>query len=148
MTSAIRTRHPYFFFLSLVTILAELGLPVTLSHVPFSKVVTWETQVVCAWLSIGILGLMILVVAFSFAFVRLKGVGLPVDPRTVVGGMYYVCESRGLLGVVDGLERMGREERDLEVRYVRERYWFGWIGGVGGRARVGVEVLGEKSGIV
>lgn len=48
--SAIRQRHLFFGVLSFVTLLAELGPPVTLSHVPFSKTETYMTQFAHGWL--------------------------------------------------------------------------------------------------
>lgn len=137
--SAVRQRHAYLGVLSFTTILGELVLPVTLSHVPFSLIETYRTQLVCAWMSIGILALMILVLAWSFLTAWPH---MPVDSRTVAGAMFYVCDS-WMLETMQGMSRMGKGDRDLDVRYLRLRYAYGYVSGVSGKERMGVDVCDD-----
>ncbi|KUI53572.1 hypothetical protein VP1G_00867 [Cytospora mali] len=123
--SAVRQRHLFLGVLSFITILGELFLPVTLSHVPFSLIETYKTQLVCTWLSIAILGLMILVLVASFF---IDWPHMPVDPRTVAGAMYYVCDS-WMLETMQGMSTLSKKDRDLDVKYLRLRYGYGYISG-------------------
>lgn len=138
--SAIRQRHLFFGVLSAVTIIAELGLPVTLSHVPFSKTETYMTQFVCAWLSIAILGMMILTLAASFS---IKWPHLPVDPRTIAGAMYYVRDS-GMLETMEGMSTLQKKHRDRRIKRMGRRYGFGYVKGLTGRGRVGVDFVDDR----
>lgn len=137
--SAFRQRSFFLGAVAFATILAELFLPVTLSHVPFSHLDTYETQLVCAWLSISILALMILVILYSF-FIRWPH--MPVDPRTIAGAMFYVCDS-WMLGTMDGIATLGKKERDSIVRSQRLRYEFASSDGVSGNERMNVDICGE-----
>lgn len=137
--SAFRQRSIFFGSVAFATILAELVLPVTLSHVPFSHLDTYETQLVCAWLSISILSLMILVILCSFL---IRWPHMPVDPRTIAGAMFYVCDS-GMLGTMEGMATLGKKERDSIIRAQRLRYEFANSGGVSGKERMNVDICGE-----
>lgn len=137
--SAFKQRSFFLGFVSFTTILAELFLPVTLSHVPFSHLDTYETQVVCAWLSISILALMILVILYSF-FIRWPH--MPVDPRTIAGAMFYVCDS-WMLGTMEGMATLGKRERNSIVRGQRLRYEFACSEGISGKERMNVDICGQ-----
>lgn len=138
--SAVRQRNLFLGVVSFTAILGELCLPVTLSLVPFSLVETYKTQLVCAWLSISILCLMILVLVSSF-FITWPH--MPVDPRTVAGAMFYVCDS-WMLETLQGMSTMAKKDRDLDVRYLRLRYRYGCIkGAVRKEERMGVDVCND-----
>lgn len=137
--SAFRRRSFFLGAVAFTTILAELFLPVTLSHVPFSHLDTYETQLVCAWLSISILALMVLVILYSF-FVQWPN--MPVDPRTIAGAMFYVCDS-WMLGTMEGMATIGKKERDSIMRSQRLRYEFASSEGVSGKERMSVDICGE-----
>lgn len=134
--SAIRQRSLYLGLLSFTTLLSELCLPVTLSHVPFSRMDKVSTNVICGWTSIGILGLMLLMVIASFF---MTWPHLPMDPRTVAGAMFYVCDSR-MLEAFEGMAAVSKKERDLDVRYLRSFYGYGPIVGMSGIERIGVDI--------
>lgn len=137
--SAFRQRSICFGAVAFATILAELFLPVTLSHVPFSHLDIYEAHVVCIWFSISILALMILIIIYSF-FVRWPH--MPVDPRTIAGAMFYVCDS-WMLGTMEGMARLGKTERDSITRAQRLRYEFTSSEGVSGKERMNVDICGE-----
>jgi len=137
--AAFRQRHPYLGMLAISTLLGELFLPVTLAHVPFSLVETHQTQVVCAWMSVAILALMVVAVAASFL---IRWPHMPVDPRTVAGALFYVCDSWMLDGL-EGVSAMGKGERDGALRRMGLRYAFGEMTGIRGKERVGIDDLGK-----
>lgn len=138
--SAFRQRSIFLGVVSFTTILSELILPVTLSHVPFSHLDTYETQLVCAWFSISILALMILVIVYSFS---INWPHMPVDPRTIAGAMFYVCDS-WMLSAMEGLATLGKKERDSMMRAQRLRYKFTSSEGVSGKERMKVDMRGES----
>lgn len=146
MWSAYRQRHLYLGFLSFTTVLAELCLPVTLSHVPFSAVETYSTQFVSTYLSIAILGLMIIAIVLSFF---IKWPHIPVDPRTIAGAMYYVCDS-WMLASMEGMSAVGKGDRDLDVRFMRHRYGYGCIEGMNWKSRMGFDIVddGEEAAVI
>lgn len=118
MTSAYRQRSPLLGIVSFTTILAKVVLPVTLDQVPFAYNSTWLTQQICAWLSVAILALMIFVVAGLFL---VEWPPLPVDPSTIAGAMFYVCESQ-MVDAFDGLSCKNKKSRDRDVRSMGSRY--------------------------
>lgn len=139
--SAIRRRHLFFGVLSFVTLLAELGLPGILSHVPFSKTETHMTQLVCTWLAIGIVRLMMLTLAASFL---ITWPHLPVDPRTIAGAIFYVCESDMLemlggcldCGKKTGIEALYRWGADMALAMSKSE--------VGGQGWVLISLAGSR----
>ncbi|KAI7781030.1 hypothetical protein LA080_015264 [Diaporthe eres] len=137
--SAFRRRSFFLGAVAFTTILAELFLPVTLSHVPFSHLDTYETQLVCAWLSISILALMVLVILYSFL---VRWPHMPVDPRTIAGAMFYVCDS-WMLGTMEGMATVGKKEMNSIMRPQRLRYEFASSEGVNGKERMSVDICGE-----
>lgn len=140
--AAFRQRHVYLGLLAFTTILGELFLPVTLAHVPFSLVETHQTQVVCAWMSVAILALMMVMVAASFL---IRWPHMPVDPRTIAGALFYVCDSWMLDGL-EGMAAVGKSERDKALERMGLRYAFGEMSGIRGKERVGVDDLGKDGG--
>lgn len=145
--SAFRQRSIFLGAVSFATMLAELFLPVTLSHVPFSHLDTSETQFVCTWLSISILAFMILVILYSFC---IRWPHMPVDPRTIAGAMFYVCDS-WMLGAMDGMATLEKKDRDSIVNSQRLKYEFACSEGVSGKERMKVDVCrdtGEASVVI
>lgn len=134
--SAFQQRHLYLGVLSLTALLADF-LPLTLSHVPFSILETYDTQATCTYLSIAILILMIIVLGGSLA---IRWPHMPVDPRTIAGAMYYLCDSC-MLDSFDGLAGVESRDRDWMVKSMAAGYMFGTIAGSGGKERVGVEAV-------
>lgn len=140
--SALRQRNLFLGCLAVATLLAELCLPVTLSHVPFSRLDKLSTERFCIWASIAILCLMLLVLCASLA---IDWPHLPLDPRTIAGAMFYVCDSR-MLAAFEGIGpgAAGKRERDRDVRCLRSRYGYGIVHGVSGGERMGVDVCDDR----
>lgn len=138
--SAIRRRHWFLTVVAATAILSEF-MPILLNNVPFRITQTWVVHLVCTWLSVGILCIMWLVVVASF-FVRWPH--LPVDPATVAGAMYYVCDS-WMMWAFEGLATLPREERDWKVGETGLKFEFGDIAGVSGIRRIGVEGIRDSN---
>lgn len=135
--AAVRQRHPYLGVLAVTSLLADF-LPVTLSHVPFSVLESYQTQYTCAYLSIAILVAMMLTVAASLA---VRWPHMPVDPRTIAGAMYYVCDS-SVLSSFDGLAGLEMRDRDWMVRSMCVQYRFGTMVRASGKERIGIDAIG------
>lgn len=65
---------------------------------------------------------------------------MPVDPRTIAGAMYYVCDS-WVLGSLEGISRLTKKDRDLNLRWKRHVYKYGCNEGISGKNRMGVDVV-------
>jgi hypothetical protein len=132
--SSIRHRQPFLFAVSFAAILSEF-LPVILSNVPFNLAQTGTAATVCAVLSCLFLGVMLAVLAASF-FVRYPP--MPVDPRCVAGLLWYVSKSK-MLEDFEGVSKLDRKERELRVKEMGRRYFYGILMGDGNGRRLGVD---------
>lgn len=141
IVGAVRQRHGFLILVAFTAILAEF-MPIVLSNVPFRVTQTWITSRVCTWMAVGILSLMWLVVVGTF-FVSWPH--MPVDPSTIAGAMYYVCDS-WMLGGMEGLSKLDSEERDKRIAELGLRFRFGDIVGLSGRKRIGVDGLDFTDG--
>ncbi|KAK4044078.1 hypothetical protein C8A01DRAFT_43014 [Parachaetomium inaequale] len=138
IVSAVKQRHGFLIVVAFTAILAEF-MPILLSNVPFRVTQTWTASRACTWMAVGVLSLMWLVVVGSF-FIRWPH--MPVDPSTIAGAVYYVCDS-WILWSLEGLSRLGKEERDGRIAELALRFRFGDIVGLSGRRRVGVDGLDD-----
>ncbi|KAB5557841.1 hypothetical protein GE09DRAFT_88575 [Coniochaeta sp. 2T2.1] len=134
--SAFRQRHLYLGVVAATSLLADF-LPVTLSHVPFSVLETHEAQYTCAYLSIAILVMMILVVAGSLA---VRWPHMPADPRTIAGALYYLCDS-GILDSFSGLAAAEPRDRNWMVKSMCVQYRFGNMIGLSGKERICIDAV-------
>jgi fluoride exporter len=132
--AAIKEGNIFLLLTALMTILSEF-LPILLSNVPYNLAQTLTTHVVCARISISILGVMILVVLGSL-FIRWPH--MPVDPRSIAGAMYYVSGSH-MLSDFAGVSAMNGREREQRVKEMGKRYFYGEVVGQDGRRRAGVD---------
>ena len=99
--------------LVVLSTLVSKFLPVLLSNIPFSPIQTWQLHLLCAWITVGCLVAMSLLLAFGLVWVRYPR--MPIDPGTIAGRVYYLCHSREH-GVPHGTEEMdGLQGRDSEV---------------------------------
>jgi hypothetical protein len=87
------------------------------------------------YLSIAVLVVMMLAVAGSLA---VRWPHMPVDPRTVAGAMYYLCDSDMLMSF-DGLAGVEMRDRDWMVKSMCVHYRFGTMMGVSGKERIGID---------
>ncbi|CAJ2512122.1 Uu.00g077470.m01.CDS01 [Anthostomella pinea] len=132
--SSIRRRHGFLAVVALTSILSEF-LTIFLGNIPFRVTQTFLVHNICTWTAVGIICIMVLVVLCSFF---LKWPHMPVDPSTVAGAMYYVCDS-WMLSHFEGLSTLDKKERDWKVNGMGLRYEFGEMDGVSGTRRVGID---------
>jgi hypothetical protein len=83
---------------------------------------------------------MVLIAIISF-FV--KWPHMPVDPSTIAGAMYYICDSP-LLEKLEGLSTLERKERDCKVNEMALLYEFGEMEGTSGSRRIGVSTSSTR----
>jgi hypothetical protein len=131
---AARRRESFPVVVAVVAMLSEF-MPILLNNVPMRITQTWKVHLACTWLAVGLLCVMWLVVAASFL---VRWPHMPVDPSTVAGRMYYVCDSWMLYGF-EGLSTLGKRERDSRIREMGLKYEYGDIRGVSGVRRYGVD---------
>lgn len=125
---------------SFIMVISEL-LPILLCNTPFRSTQILIVGRACTYGSIAIMGVMALALMLSFC---IKWPHMPLDPSTVAGTMYYVCDSWMLGGFEGGVSRLSRKERDARVRNMGLRYGFGRGVGVSGKSRISVD-LSEDS---
>ncbi|KAK4443559.1 hypothetical protein QBC34DRAFT_498966 [Podospora aff. communis PSN243] len=118
-------------------------LPALLSGIPFQAAQTYQTHEICTWSSIAILIVMILVLIHHMW--RVKWPNIPASPDLLAGWAYYVCDSR-MLRDFERLSMLSRRERDLRVERMGRRYHFGWIRGVSGEWRMGIDYAEGEQG--
>ncbi|KAK5651651.1 hypothetical protein OQA88_11826 [Cercophora sp. LCS_1] len=120
-------------------------LPVTMANIPFHNAQTWMLHEVCIWTSVAVLGYATLVLAFHVFWT--SWIHLPVDPGTLAGRMYYVCDS-AMLADFEHLSMLGRRQRDERVIRMNRLYKFGPMEGVvTGRVRLGADYGQGERGI-
>ncbi|KAI1121734.1 hypothetical protein F5Y10DRAFT_288177 [Nemania abortiva] len=116
---AVRTRRVFLGLVSLVSILSE-SLGVFLGNIPFKVTQTFFVFQICTWTAVGIMSLMVLILLGSF-FVRWPD--MPVNPSTIAGAMYYVCDT-SLVEKFEGLSTLSRMQRDITVTNMALLYEF------------------------
>jgi hypothetical protein len=92
---------------------------------------------------VAILAAMLLAVGGSFL---IRWPHMPVDPRTIAGAMFYVCDS-WMLDSLEGLSSLSKDERDKALKHMGLRYEFGQLTGTSGRDRVGIDDMGKEPGV-
>ncbi|KAK0644239.1 hypothetical protein B0T16DRAFT_333780 [Cercophora newfieldiana] len=112
-------------------VLAEFA-PIFLANISFRLTITFPTHLVCTWLSVSIMGAMILLLLVSFL---IRWPVLPVGPDTVAGVAYYVCESK-MLESMKGLSTMSSQERGRRLKAEKRRYRLFAKGDVGADGKV------------
>lgn len=112
-------------------------LIIAVAGVPFALAQVWLSFIVSAYVSLGILGLMILVVLGTFWWkVGNEKMGIPRAPSTIVAVLMVLCnEGNGLRGEFEGWEGVGTAARDIACKKRKGRYWAGRILEGDGRER-------------
>jgi hypothetical protein len=118
-------------------------MPIFLSNVPFRLTLTWETHLFSAWTSVGILGFMITVLMASRVFARWPS--LLVEPNSIAGCMYYVCDSNMLEGLKGGTVLCDNKQTAPRPKQVKEWYGFGEMTGISGELRIGIYRAGAAT---
>ena len=127
------------FAVASVALMAILGkfTPILFSNIPFNPIQTFDTHQRCTWMAIGILALMIIVLLVNLVFVKYPR--LPVDPETLGGGLFYLCDSQMTEELADESGTTESEVSRLGLLGRKKYYRLGQLTGVSGRRRVGVD---------
>ncbi|TGJ78783.1 hypothetical protein E0Z10_g9980 [Xylaria hypoxylon] len=133
---AARTRRAFLGIVSLASIFS-LSLSIFLSNIPFKVTQTFFVVELCIWTAVGIMSFMVLIILSSF-FV--KWPHMPVDPSTIAGAMYYICDT-SVVGRFEGLSTLDKKERDRTVTNMALLYKFGETTSASGGSRIGLDVL-------
>ncbi|KAF3008304.1 hypothetical protein E8E14_005820 [Neopestalotiopsis sp. 37M] len=137
--SGMRRRHVLLAAVGVTALLSEF-LTIFLSNVPYRATQTFLAARVCAYGSIGIISTMALVVVGSLF---IKWPYMPVDPSTIAGAMYYVCDS-WMLRHLQHLGEMGRDDCNARINAMDQSYTFGEIVGQSGTLRIGVDTVDDE----
>jgi len=116
-----------------VSVLAEF-LPITLANIAFSPAVTKQAYEICNFMSMGILGLMLVCIVILILRPRRHVRPLPRAPNTVASLGLYVAsvgnfEERGFLDGMGGLAVVTRKDRDDAVKGMGSLYSLGLVDG-------------------
>jgi hypothetical protein len=141
--SAMRRRDWLLAVVAFTSILSEF-LPIVLAEIPFRVAQTWTTHLVCTWSSVAILCIMAIVIIWTF-FV--KWPHMPIDPSTIAGSIYYVCDSK-MRSYFEGLSILDKRERDRRVMELGLEYRFGRLKGSSGITRIAVDVPQSRKSVV
>ncbi|KAI1155708.1 hypothetical protein F4825DRAFT_468065 [Nemania diffusa] len=136
---AARTRRVFLGVVSLASILSQ-SLGLFLSNVPYQVVQTFLVYQLSTWASVGIISSMFLVLLASF-FV--KWPDMPVEPGTIAGAMYYVCNTSAV-DMFEGLSTLSKKERDRAVANMALLYELSETVSATGDSRVGLCILQTK----
>ncbi|KAI0513066.1 hypothetical protein F5B22DRAFT_285910 [Xylaria bambusicola] len=136
---SIRTRRFFLGVVSLASILSE-SLGIFLGNVRFQVTQTFFVNQLCIWAAVGIMSFMLLILLASFF---LKWPHMPVDPSTIAGAMYYVCDD-SVVDKFEGLSTLNKKERDRAVTGMALLYDFSERMSIEGGNRVGLNILDTK----
>jgi hypothetical protein len=132
--AGVKENNVFLLCTAFMALLSEF-LPLLLANVPFNLTQTERTHVVCARITLVIIGIMMITLLASLF---IKWPHMPVDPRSIAGAMYYISESK-MKRDFEGVSTMDRKSRERRVRMMNGRYFYGEVNE---RGRVGVDVEG------
>lgn len=125
-------------------------LIIAVAGVPFAQAQVWLSFIVSAYVSLGILSLMVLVVLGTLWWrVGNEKMGIPRAPSTIVAVLMILCnEGNGLRREFEGWEGAGTAARDIACKKRKRRYWAGRILEGDGRERwvVDCEKIRDEKG--
>jgi Protein of unknown function (DUF3433) len=126
-------------FHALVAFMAIMSdiLIIAIAGVPFARGQVWLSFIVSAYVSLGILGLMVLVVLGTFWWrAGNERMGMPRAPSTMVAVLVMLCnKGNGLRKEFEGWEEVGTAARDIACKKRKGLYWTGRILEGDGRER-------------
>lgn len=128
---------------TLVTLTAE-ALNIVISGVPFATGQTWSQFLVSSYMSMAILGIMILI-AIVVILQRRREPKIPVHPDTLAYKMYYLSGSR-VLDDFEGAEWEKEKDRNRNLEMLRKRYSFQPVMRKDGRRTWLIDEAGHEGG--
>ncbi len=123
LSSTLRAfRHGYYIVaaITIVTLIADLGLNIVISGVPYAKGQTWRQSKVSFYMALGILGFMVLV-AVSLLVSRLRGLRLPRQPDNLGAVMSYLAAG-DLSTQVEKSESVAKDGGELDEGVLQTEY--------------------------
>lgn len=136
MFRALRRFAIFQFIIDFSTVLCD-PLTVSLANVPFSSGMTYETFVICVWISVSILGFMLL--TLLVVLIRIGRFGGEVKVPTTLGGKMRLLAGSHMVERFYDLGDVDTETRDNIVKGWDCKYKIGTIIGVDGIRREGVD---------
>lgn len=123
LSTVTTVRHGYFFVAAItcVTLLGE-ALNILISGVPYGTGQTWLQFLISTYASMGILGIMIIVITVVI-IKRRSEPKIPRKPDTLGGVMSYMSGSR-LVDDFEGAEWQDEQTRDRSIIDLRKQYEF------------------------
>jgi len=131
--------HFFAVLIAFTTFLADI-LTITLAVIPYSPNEIYLELLICAYTSMAILSLMVLVI-LGLLFWKRKLRDMPRKPDTLAGVMSYLCDSH-LLMDFEGCDTITGAELDKRIGRSGKRYEFGQFVGVSGKQRWMIEEEG------
>lgn len=125
-------KHVFAASLAFTAILAD-ALVIAIAGVPYSPGQIWMELIVCSYVSMSVLGVMIVAI-IALLFWRRQSPELPRAPDTILGVISYVADSN-LLGDFEGMESVSKQEMDDRINGLGKRYGYGFEVGMDGQKR-------------
>ena len=129
-------KHVFAASLAFTAILADV-LVVSLAGVPYSPGQIWMELIVCSYLSMAVLGVMI-IATLALLVWRRRSPDLPRAPDTLLGVISYLADSN-MLEDFEGLENVEKREMDDRIMGLGKRYGYGKNMGMDGQKRFMVD---------
>lgn len=139
--SSISAGHYLLAFIAAIGLLSEV-LCVTLSAIPFNPAKLWAAYDVSTWISVAVLGVMLVALVFIFFY---QEPIMPVKPDTMAGNLVYICDG-ALPEMFKELGGQTTGERDQSITYKGLRYDMGFTLGPGG-SRLAVLPMGGDGSV-
>lgn len=116
---------------------------VLLLSILFFLVQMWQMYEICIWMMVVLFIVFMLILVSYMWFVKWLYMLVVLD--LLVCQIYYVCDLV-MLRDFERLFMLGKRERDWRVERMGRMYWFGWMIGVLGERRVGVDYFEGEQG--
>ncbi|KAH6867388.1 hypothetical protein B0T10DRAFT_572379 [Thelonectria olida] len=118
--------HKLLALVSVVTVLSDF-LPIVLANIPFNNAITWTTFNVCTWLSVGVLGFMVVVLAIIAGIILFSSPGrhfpfASTDLGTLAAILYLACRSEDCLAQLQSLSVAGKAEIEQRMKTLKSKY--------------------------
>lgn len=136
--------HKLLALISVVTILSDF-LPIVLANVPFNNAITWITFNVCTWVSVGVLGFMLAVLAIVASVILFSSPShhfpfVSTDLDTLAAILYLVCRSGNFLSQLQGLSVVGKAQVEKRTKTLNSKYGIISVVGEDGSPHVTIQV--------
>ena len=110
--------------LALTTILSDF-LPIFLANVPFSNSITYNTFEACVWLSVAVLGFMLVVLVTLMGLLVVHPSRYSADLKTLGGVLHLVCGSEETQRELRWLSSAGRAGVETRIKSLNRKYSMG-----------------------